>query len=176
VQNIRADQLQKAKHYAFLLLKFRPRSEKEIGERLKRKKFDPAVIRETLFFLKEKCFIDDSYFAKVWLESRIKKPLGLKKLRVELRQKGVDKEIIDSQIEEISKGYCEEDVVLKLAKGRLNKLKGVEPVKAKRRLFEYLLRRGFSTAVITDIINRDGSQAKAEPSPNELRTVPDMRR
>ena len=157
MQNIRDDQLQKAKNYAFLLLKFRPRSEKEIGERLKRKKFDTAVIRETILFLKEKSFVDDSYFAKVWLESRIKRPLGLKKLRVELRQKGVDKEIIDSQIEEISKGYCEEAVVLKLAKDRLNKLKGVEPVKAKRRLFEYLLRRGFSTEIIIDIVNRDGS-------------------
>ena len=80
MQNIRVDQLQKAKNYAFLLLKFRPRSEKEISERLKRKKFDTAVIRETILFLKEKSFVDDSYFAKVWLESRIKRPLGLRKL------------------------------------------------------------------------------------------------
>ena len=157
MESKRTDPFNKAKNYAFLLLKFRPRSEKEIGERLKRKKFDTEVIRETILFLKENGFVDDSYFAKVWLESRIKRPLGLKKLRAELRQKGVDKEIIDSQIEEISKGYCEEDVVLKLAKDRLNKLKGVEPVKAKRRLFEYLLRRGFSTEVIIDIVNRDGS-------------------
>ena len=154
MQNIRADQLQKAKHYAFLLLKFRPRSEKEIGERLKRKKFDPAVTRETLFFLKENGFIDDSYFAKVWLESRIKKPLGLRKLRVELRQKGVDKEIIDSRIEEISKGYCEEDVVLKLAEDRLNKLKGVEPQKKKNRLYAYLMRRGFLPEQIIDVVNQ----------------------
>jgi len=154
VQNIRDDQLQKAKNYAFLLLKFRPRSEKEIGERLKRKKFDTEVIRETILFLKENGFVDDSYFAKVWLESRIKRPLGLKKLRAQLRQKGVDKEIIDSQIEEISKGYCEEDVVLKLAKDRLNKLKGVEPQKKKNRLYAYLMRRGFLPEQIIDVVNQ----------------------
>ena len=154
MQNIRVDQLQKAKNYAFLLLKFRPRSEKEIGERLKRKKFDPAVIRETILFLKENGFIDDSYFAKVWLESRIKKPLGLKKLRVELRQKGVDKEIIDSQIEEISKGYCEKDTVLKLARARLNSLKGIEPQKKKNRLYGYLMRRGFLPEQIIDAVNQ----------------------
>jgi len=154
VQNIRADQLQKAKDYAFLLLKFRPRSEKEISERLKRKKFDTEVIRETLSFLKEKCFVDDRYFAKVWLESRIKRPLGLKKLRVELRQKGVDKEIIDSQIEEISKGYCEEEVVLRLARARLNSLKGIEPQKKKNRLYGYLMRRGFLPEQIIDVVNQ----------------------
>ena len=154
MQNIRTNQLQKAKNYAFLLLKFRPRSEKEIGERLKRKKFDTEVIRETILFLKENGFVDDSYFAKVWLESRIKRPLGLKKLRAQLRQKGVDKEIIDSQIEEISKGYCEEDVVLKLAKDRLNKLKGVEPQKKKNRLYAYLMRRGFLPEQIIDVVNQ----------------------
>ena len=154
MQNIRANQLQKAKDYAFLLLKFRPRSEKEIGERLKRKKFDTEVIRETLSFLKEKCFVDDRYFAKVWLESRIKRPLGLKKLRVELRQKGVDKEIIDSQIEEISKGYCEEEVVLRLARARLNSLKGIEPQKKKNRLYGYLMRRGFLPEQIIDVVNQ----------------------
>jgi regulatory protein len=154
VENRKAEPLQKAKNYAFLLLKFRPRSEKEIGERLKRKKFDTTVIRETILFLKENGFVDDSYFAKVWLESRIKRPLGLRKLRVELRQKGINKEIIDSQVEEISKGYCEEEIVSKLAKERLNKLKGIEPEKAKRRLFDYLLRRGFSAEVIIDIVNQ----------------------
>ena len=154
MQNIRTDQLQRAKDYAFLLLKFRPRSEKEIGERLKRKKFDTAVIRETILFLKEKNFIDDSYFAKVWLESRIKKPLGLRKLRVELRRKGIDKEIIDSQIEAISKGYSEKDVVLKLAKARLNSLKGIEPQKKKNRLYGYLMRRGFQSEQIIDAVNQ----------------------
>lgn len=154
MENRKADPLQKAKNYAFLLLKFRPRSEKEIGERLKRKKFDPEVIREAIIFLKENGFVDDSYFAKVWLESRIKRPLGLKKLRGELRQKGVDKEIIDSQIEEISKGYCEEDVILKLAKDRLNKLKGIEPQKKKNRLYAYLMRRGFSPEQVIDVLNQ----------------------
>ena len=154
MQNIRANQLQKAKNYAFLLLKFRPRSEKEISERLKIKKFDTEVIRKTILFLKEKSFLNDSYFAKVWLESRIKKPLGLKKLRLELRQKGVDKEIIDSQIEEISKGYCEKDIVLKLARVRLNSLKRIEPQKKKNRLYGYLMRRGFLPEQIIDVVNQ----------------------
>lgn len=154
MNNRNIDPLQKAKNYAFLLLKFRPRSEKEIYLRLKKKKFEERIIKEVLLFLKDKDFIDDNHFAKIWIESRIKRPLGLRRLKEELRIKGIDKEIIDNQIEEIKKNYSEEDVVSKIAKERLNKLKGIEPQKAKRRIFSYLSQRGFSPGVVIDVINQ----------------------
>lgn len=152
MDNKNKDSLQKAKDYAFLLLKFRLRSEKEIYQRLKKKKFEEKVIKETLAFLKDKRFIDDNYFAKAWIESRIKKPLGLRRLKQELKIKGIDKEIIDSQIEQIKKDYSEEDIVTEIAQRRLQKLKGIEPRKAKRRILEYLLRRGFSPDIVIDTI------------------------
>jgi len=154
VNNKNIDLLQKAKNYAFLLLKFRPRSEKEIYQRLKRKKFDTRIIEETLSFLKDKGFIDDNYFAKAWIESRIKKPLGIRRLRQELSIKGIDKEIIDNQINEIRKNYSEEQIVQKLFKDRLKKIKGIDPQKAKKRVYAYLLRRGFSPDIILDTLRR----------------------
>lgn len=144
--------LQKAKNYSFLLLKFRPRSEKEIYQRLKKKKFDDRIIKETLSFLKDKGFIDDKLFAKTWIESRLKEPLGLKKIINELNLKGIAKEIIESEILQIKENYSEEDVVTKIAKDRITKLKGTDPQKAKRRLYAYLLRRGFSGETVYDVI------------------------
>lgn len=137
-----------------MLLKFRPRSEKEIYQRLKNKKFNEEIISDTIAFLKEKEFIDDNYFAKVWIQSRIKRPLGLKRLRAELKVKGVDKEIIDSQIDQIKNDYAEEDIVKAIAKAKISKLKGVEPLKAKRRILDYLLRRGFSADVVFDVVGQ----------------------
>lgn len=137
-----------------MLLKFRARSEKEIYQRLKKKKFNEEIIKQVIAFLKEKNFIDDNYFAKAWIESRLRRPLGLRRIKEELRLKGVDKEIINSQIEKIKEGYCEEEIVLKLAKARLSKLKGIEPRKAKSRVFTYLLRRGFSPEIVIEVINQ----------------------
>lgn len=154
VINKNKDLLQKTKNYAFLLLKFRLRSEKELYQRLKKKKFDDNVIKRTLSFLKDKGFIDDNIFTKTWIESRLKKPLGLRRLKQELKLKGIDKDIIDNQIEEIKKDYPEEDIVLELAKKRFNKLKGIEPNKAKRRIYAYLLQRGFSPEIIIDVVNQ----------------------
>jgi regulatory protein len=148
------EESERARAYAFLLLKFRLRSEEELRQRLKKKKFKDPVIRQTLIFLKEKAFIDDREFAKLWIASRIKKPLGLIRLRQELRLKGVDQEIIDTQIEKIRQNYCEEEIVLKVGEAKFAKLQGIEPYKAKRRLFQYLARRGFSPDTITNAIQQ----------------------
>lgn len=147
------DNFQKAKNYAFLLLKFRPRSEKEIFLRLQRKKFDLKVIAETLEFLKERKFIDDRCFARAWIESRIKKPSGLNLLRQELRLKGVEQEIISDLIRETKESYSEKETVVKIAQDKLKKLKNIEPNKAKRRVCAFLLRRGFSPDVVSETLN-----------------------
>lgn len=137
-----------------MLLKFRPRSEKEITQRLKEKEFDEQAIKETIEFLKERKFIDDQSFARAWIESRIKKPLGLRRLQQELRIKGIDKKIIDAELEEVKKGYVEPGVVKKIARERFKKLKGIEAQKAKARLYAYLLRRGYSSEIVTDVLNK----------------------
>ncbi|MDP2937666.1 MAG: regulatory protein RecX [Candidatus Omnitrophota bacterium] len=149
------DLLQKAKNYAFLLLKFRLRSENELRQRLEKKKFNTQIIERTLSFLKDKGFIDDKYFAKIWTESRVKRPLGTRRLKQELIIKGIDKAIIDSQINEIKKDYPEEEIVASIAKDRLNKLKGYDPQKARRRVYAYLLRRGFSPEVVIDALTHE---------------------
>lgn len=149
-----SDLLEKAKNYCFLLLKFRLRSEKELYQRLKKKKFDEVIIERILIFLKDKGFIDDNYFTSAWIESRIKKPLGLRRLRQELSIKGIDKQTIDMQLEKIKNNYSEETVVSQVIEGQLKKIKGIDPQKARRRIYGYLLRRGFSPDVVIDVLNR----------------------
>ena len=151
--NKRIEYFDKARDYAFLLLKFRLRSENELVQRLKLKKIPEETIREVISFLKEKRFIDDNVFAKAWLNSRLKRPLGLRRIRQELRQKGIDKAVIETEVGSV-KNYSEAETVLELAKERLGKLKAVEPIKAKRRVYEFLLRRGFSSQVVIDTLNQ----------------------
>lgn len=154
MNNKSRDPLRKAREYAFLLLKFRLRSEKEIANRLKKKGFAEEAVKETVVFLKEKGFLNDELFAKTWVNLRIKKPLGLARVREELRLKGIEREIINRQIEKIKEGYCEEDIAAKIAREKLNRLKEIDPCKAKRRVFAYLLRRGFSPDIISDTLNQ----------------------
>ncbi|RKY28916.1 MAG: hypothetical protein DRP74_09395 [Candidatus Omnitrophota bacterium] len=148
-----ADSINKARNYAYLLLKFRLRSEKEISDRLKRKKFTPEVIRKTLQFLREKGFINDFEFARSWVNSRVKKPLGILRLKQELKVKGINPDIAEAVLKDLKSNYAEEKIVRELAQEKFKRIKGAEE-KKKRRVFNYLLRRGFSPAAIIGSLNQ----------------------
>jgi regulatory protein len=142
-----------AREYAFLLLKFRLRSEQEIAQRLRQKKFSPEVISGTVNFLKEKDFLNDATFCRLWLASRVKRSLGPRRIIQELKQKGISKELIDETLAGLRADYSEGEKVLELAQDRLAKLKSLEPLVARRRTFAYLIRRGFSPEIVQDTIS-----------------------
>jgi len=135
------------------LLKFRLRSADELAKRLKHKKFPEETTKRVISFLKEKRFIDDTLFAKAWLDSRLKKSLGLRRIRQELKLKGVDKEIVEEQINNI-KSYSETETVSEIAKERLIKLRGIEQRSAKAKVYGYLIRRGFAPEIVVDTLNQ----------------------
>ncbi len=144
----------KARAYAFLLLKYRQRSEKEIFDRLKRKKFPEELIRQTLDFLREKKFIDDNNFARAWIRERLAKSIGPRRLIQELKIKGIDKQVIESNLSQAQEYYSEAETIRSLAGRRFNSLKDLDPQTAKRRVYAYLLRRGFSPDAVIDTINQ----------------------
>ena len=145
---------EEARAYAFLLLKFRLRSANELLQRLRQKGFSEQLSRSTIEFLKEKNFIDDRVFAKAWVGSRLNRPFGLRRIKMELSVKGLDKEIIESTLNQAKCGYDETRVVSDLAKQRFSKQKGIEPRLAKSRVYAYLLRRGFSPDIVNDVIKQ----------------------
>ena len=144
--------LQAAKEYAFLLLKFRLRSEKELAQRLRQKKFSEAVIQDALSFLKDKQFIDDQVFAEGWVSFRLKRPFGLRRIKNELILKGLDKEIIEAVLATAKEDYSEIEVASQLARQRFFRLKDIEAQKAKARVYAYLIRRGFSSDIVGEIV------------------------
>ncbi|MDO4902564.1 MAG: regulatory protein RecX [bacterium] len=139
----------------------RPHSEREIRDYLMKKTLDKNLknrktgefykksgvlklsVEQVLARLEEKNYIDDEKFARFWVENRnLRKGSSIKKLRVELTQKGVSKEIQDRIFEESGRNDMEEirKIIDKKAKRYPDKQK----------LVAYLARQGFSF----DDINR----------------------
>ena len=144
----------KARAYAFLLLKYRQRSVKEISQRLKNKKFPEEAISRTVEFLREKKFLDDELFARAWIKERLSRYIGPRRLKQELKFKGVSEQVIENNLKVAREFYSESDTVRELAAKRLSRLKGLDPQTAKRRVYGYLLRRGFSPELATDALNQ----------------------
>jgi regulatory protein len=142
-----------AKKASFHLLKVRPRSEYELRSRLKLKGFPGDVIDSAVVELYRIGLLDDLAFARLWVESRIKKPLGLNRLSYELKVKGIDKEIIKQVVSEYDSPSKEKEVVRDLLERRLKKISNLDKVKIKSRLWSYFLNKGFSKEIVYDVLN-----------------------
>ncbi len=132
-----------AKQSAFRLIKFRARSEKEIRDKLKDKGYEATVIDQAVEFLQKARFLDDALFAKLWVESRVKRFIGVKRLIFELKKKGIRRELIDKTLDAVLKDKNEDEAIRELIDIKLKKMRGLEPVKIMARLYGLLLRRGY---------------------------------
>ncbi|NQT06057.1 MAG: regulatory protein RecX [Candidatus Omnitrophica bacterium] len=146
------DPFSRALGYAYRLLSVRGRSENELKARMKEKGYGRERIDEIILYLKDKGFIDDSKFARAWIEDRSQfKPKGVMALRDELFRKGLDRATIDGAIEDA--GIDESKAARALAEEKCASFKGADAIKRKRSVYNHLARRGFSFSVINDIIN-----------------------
>ena len=146
------DKLAKAKQAALRLLKIRSRSEKEIRERLKLKKFSGEIIEEILEHLKKVQLVDDRQFTKDWINARLTKPFGLRRISFELRKKGIDDELLKEELAFVQVNYPEDDIVIALAKQRAARYKETDKTVLKKRVFNYLAYRGFNIDAIQKAI------------------------
>ena len=150
----RSAEFKRARDYAFRLLAVRSRSTKEVRDKLRLRKVVPEIISEVLEYLAGLNYLNDSEFCRQWIVSRLNKSLGLRRIRYELRQKGVPCEIIEKQLGCCTANYAEEDIVRLLIRQRLKKLAGADEKKAKVRVYAFLARRGFSPEIISEALSQ----------------------
>lgn len=150
----------------------RPRSEREISDYLRGKTYDRKVrvknrktgeyqTKEKLGYdaslvplvmkrLEERGYINDRHFAEIWVENRhVAKGTSIKKLRLELQQKGISSQIVD----EVLSGSGRDE--------RADLRKIIERKRARyddeQKLIQYLLRQGFNYSDIVDELAVDSS-------------------
>ncbi len=144
------------KYYAFSLkyLSYRPRSEKEIRDHLRRKKSPPEVIEHVIVKLNDQKFLDDESFARMWVESRNRsKPRSQRLLRMELRQKGIAAETIDRLATDNSRETTDLELAKKIVAKKLPKMRSLEKQALYRKLGGVLARRGFDWETIKQAID-----------------------
>ena len=120
------------------------RTEHELSERLKRVGFSTESIGEVCKWLKGLDYLNDRRFAQQWIETRQHtKPSGRRRLRMELLQKGVERELVDALLESIDH-ETEEALARQAAQQCLQRLTNLPEEEIKRKLYSFLSRRGFA--------------------------------
>jgi regulatory protein len=138
---------------AFDLLARKPWTRRELRRRLQRRGA-PAEVAETVVAdLETRGYVDDRAFAATWVETRSGgRGLGARRLREELRTRGVDRAVIETAL--AGAGGAEDEAVRAraLAARRLPALQRAAPDRVARRLHDYLLRRGFGAGVVRRVV------------------------
>ena len=151
-QMIEKGEYQKVLNKLLSFASLRPRSSFEINQWFNRKKVVISFRQELVNKLQRLDFLDDAKFAAWWVEQRMQfKPRGIRALKLELLQKGIDREVIDNVL---SKYTLDDTKVLsELYERSKTKWERLSGEKRKQKVFSYFLRKGFSLEVIKKIIN-----------------------
>jgi len=124
-----------------------PRTRSELAKDLSRRGADPAACERVLDRFEEVGLIDDASYARMWVESRHRgKALARSVLRQELRERGVDDELIIDALDQID----DDDELARardFAERKARLRAGEDPVKAVNRLAGQLARKGYPPAM-----------------------------
>jgi regulatory protein len=166
-------QAQDAKEWALqqalLFLSYRARSESEIRKNLKKHEMPESVIEETLERLRQEGLADDDQFARAWVENRITfRPRSRRLMAMELRQKGLDDESMQSALEDVD----DEALAYEAAQKRAPRFTGLEWNEFRKKLSGFLARRGFSYSLITPVVSRIWSETHAGEHHFEEEDIP----
>ncbi len=149
--NPKNDPLAEARERLIAFLNTRPRSVEEARARLQRAGFASTVVEDVLDDAKERGWLNDAAFAKLWIEDRLmSNPKGPKLLRYELREKGVDDAYIQQALDEAD--IDEAALVRQLIDRQMPRYGREGRESRKRKLVGYLQRRGFNYRVIRDAL------------------------
>lgn len=149
---IKKGELQKSFDKTLRFVMTRPRSLKEVKDFFRRKEIDNSLHQNILERLVKLELLDDQKFAKWWVEQRLEfKHKSKKDITFELRQKGIDTNIIknvldDSEIDELK-------IAKELIEKKNYKWARYDEEERKQKIAQYLAGKGFSWDVISQAVD-----------------------
>ena len=123
---------------------YRPRTVKEVRDRLWREKFLENEINNTLDWLLTKGFLDDSLYAQKYAQEKSSfHGWSKRKIFLKLREKGIDAKEIEGALSLLPEKNEKENLILTLNKsyGR----RDLKDPKEFQRVYQAMIRRGFSS-------------------------------
>jgi len=162
IKNLRREYEQRiAYNQSIKYLARSPRSSTEVIKYLRRKGCGREISIETVSLLKEKKYINDKEFARIFVENRERfSPRSRFALGGELRQKGIDVEIIDNILTQIDENISAWNAI----ESKIYNWRELSEDRFKLKFMGFLKRRGF---------NYEISKATYEKALKKLNSIDD---
>jgi regulatory protein len=157
---------------ALRFLGYRPRSVQEVRENLQKHEIPENVIEEVLKRLQETNLLNDQQFAQAWVENRSTfRPRSRRALAMELRQKGLDDEVVQDALEA---NVDENALALEAARKHMRKVERLEWPDFRRKLGGFLGRRGFSYEVVAPVLRQVWTEIHASDNQSTINNDEDL--
>ena len=141
---LREDEQARAFETALGFLSYRPRSEREVRDRLSKKDIPESVVEQVIERLARLRLLDDAEFARYWVEQRqTHRPRGTRLLRHELLRKGIDAETMAETLEVSEQEEDPVEAAYRAASRKAGSLRGHDQRSFEQKVGQFLLRRGF---------------------------------
>ena len=149
------NQIYEAKNTSLRLLAKRMRTEKEIIDKLKQKKFEDSIITQTINELKRINLINDEEFVDKYINNTItlNKNYGRYALLNKLIKFGISKNLANERISKLLTDNDEYETALSAAKKKLLNLKRYDESKKIQRLISFLSGRGYNWDIIKKVLS-----------------------
>lgn len=146
------DEKQQAYHTALRFLSHVARSSKELERKLLEKQFEQEIVDDVIQRLIKQRYIDDEQFATMLTQQRIThQKRGKLWVKRELESKGLSEEHVEGAMSQIDE-QTEREHAYSIAKKRWERLKREQMLTKKRRVNDFLLRRGYSYGIVYDVL------------------------
>jgi regulatory protein len=137
----------------------RARSAADLARWLKEKEFTSEEIEPAIERLTSLGLLDDVAYARGFARTRLGagRGFGPRRVAMELGRKGVAREVVESVLRELAEeegGGDEREAAEAVAVRRARGMSALEPAVRQRRLYGFLVRRGFAMGLSADIARR----------------------
>lgn len=131
---------------------YQERCTKDVTDKLKTFDINEESKKEILNYLIDNRFVDNERFAKAFVRGKINQSgWGVNKIRFNLMQKDIDKELIDEAL-----GQTDEEVyrqrLIDILKTKSKTVKAASDYEKKRKLAAYAMQKGFEGPLVWEVV------------------------
>ena len=149
---VRDDECHRAFRAGLKFVGTRPRTAREVARKLRADGWEPDVIEDVLQRLKSLRYVDDEAYTRDLVEHRLRsRKKGKVWIAHELRQKGVDGDVIERALSAVSEEE-ERRTAYELAVKKWRAEPPHDVGKTARKIGAFLLRRGFSPSLVQSVV------------------------
>ena len=144
---------------AMHILERTDKTKAELRRKLEENEYPKEAIDAAIAYVESYGYLDDRRYARHYVEWK-KNGKGKARLKLELIQKGVPREIIEEVLEETDFGETQE-IIRQVVRKKIKSGTDMDE-KEKKRIYGFLMRKGFSSSDILTVLREEEWQKREE--------------